>query len=381
MSELQKPLRIGILLRNRHDGPGGLEKVLEIVAKAIQKQNVELYFYGLYRPNYEAFTQEFENVSYLKFPKVINNLQTRLPSSLFRVLQKGYVKFKGYKLFDQMAQDQIDALITLDLSKQFLSNYRFLKKFKEETQTPLLSWIHISLTGSAQSVAQQAKLKSHIFDGHLAISQGLADELKKDYNAQNIALIYNPIDKAPTIPRNPKRFIYIGRITKIKRVDSLLTHLQNLKGDWHLDIYGSTGNENEDLQFINQIKKLNISEKVTFHGWQPNAWQLISEAGLLLLNSTREGFGLVIVEAMMRGIPVISTNCPVGPSELIEHDVNGWLYEIEEEDAMVNLLQNILDGNIALPPQEAIQATVQRFETENYIQNLIHSIAHLINNR
>ena len=53
-----KKLKIGILLRNRHDGPGGLEKVLEVLSSGIQKKPVELYFYGLLQPKYKDFTKK-----------------------------------------------------------------------------------------------------------------------------------------------------------------------------------------------------------------------------------------------------------------------------------------------------------------------------------
>lgn len=373
MSHL-KHLKIGILLRNRHDGPGGLEKVLEIVARAMPEKNVELFFYGLYEPRYDAFTTGFQNLKFLQYPKSITCLKSVLPRTLFRALQKAYVCFNGDKLFDEMAKDQLDALITMDLSKQFLINYPFLKRFKEESGIPLLSWVHVSLTGSRKSTAQKVKEKIKLFDGHLAISQGLADELSDEYHVDHIELIYNPVDAAEIVPRNIKKLIYIGRITKIKRVDSLIKELAQLQGDWHLDIYGSTGSESGDAQFKGLISSLNLEDQITFHGWQKDAWAMVKEAGVLLLNSTREGFGLVIVEAMQRGIPVIAADCPVGPAELIHNGVNGWLYPVDEEFRSREYLQKILKGELELPSPESVQKSVTQFETGNYLNHFIGTI-------
>ncbi|OYQ80607.1 hypothetical protein B9T19_05030 [Ignatzschineria sp. F8392] len=374
MDKVNQPLRIGILLRNRHDGPGGLEKVLEIVARAMPAKNVELFFYGLYEPRYDAFTKNFKHLKYLSYPKSIMALKGILPRTLFRALQKTYVRFNGDKLFDEMAKDQLDALITMDLSKQFLTNYPFLKRFKEKTGIPLFSWIHLSLTGSSEATAIEVAKKIDLFDAHLAISHGIADELRDDYKVKNVTVVYNPVDAAELVERDKNRFVYIGRISDIKRVDSLLENLVSLKGDWHLDIFGSTGNPEGDEKFKAHITALNLEQKVTFHGWQKDAWDQVQSAGVTLLNSIREGLPLIIIESMMRGIPVLATDCPTGPADLITVGKNGWLYPMDEEFQSREYLQKILDGELELPSPEAIQASVQGYETSNYLNNFIGCI-------
>lgn len=371
---LDRRLKIGILLRNRHDGPGGLEKVLEIVARAMPKKNVELFFYSLYPIKYDAFTKGFQNLRYLPYPSVIERFANRLPPVLARVLRKAYVKFQGYQLFEMMQSDQIDVFITMDLSKQFLGNYRFLKRFKAQTNIPLFSWIHLSLTGSSRATAKAVAEKIDLFDGHLAISRGIADELEQQYGAKNVSVVYNPVDAAPLVPRQNNRFIYIGRISEIKRVDSLLENLVDLQGEWYLDIFGSTGNEAGDKQFRAHISALDLDEKVTFHGWQKNAWDQVQSAGITLLNSTREGLPLIIIESMMRGIPVLATDCPTGPADLITVGQNGWLYPMNEEFRSREYLQKILDGELALPSSEEIQESIQDYETNNYLNNFLAEV-------
>ena len=375
MPEEKKKLKIGILLRNRHDGPGGLEKVLEVLAKGIAKRDdAELFFYSLYPPRYTDFTKDFQNLEVLDPSKVIKRIASFLPAKLRRPLRKYYVKQHGYQLFDKMIADQIDVLITMDLSKQFLSNYPFLKRFKEKSGIPVLSWVHSSLSSSSDEVIKNVKDKVNLIDGHLCISNGIAEEMKRYFDAENIKVIYNPVDDAPLIARDKNRFLYIGRIDANKRVESLLRNLQSLKGDWVLEIYGSTGNEKSDAVFQEVIQKLSLSEKVVFHDWKQDAWAKVAQAGVLLLNSKKEGFGLVIVEAMQRGIPVISSDCPVGPSELIQNDINGWLYDVNDEAKCRILLQEILAGTRTLPEPVAVKQSVSKFETETYLDNFLQSI-------
>lgn len=366
---LDRHLKIGILLRNRHDGPGGLEKVLEIVARAMPKKNVELFFYSLYPIKYDAFTKGFQNLRYLPYPSVIERFANRLPPVLARVLRKAYVKFQGYQLFEMMQQDQIDALITMDLSKQFLGHYRFLKRFKAESHIPLFSWIHLSLTGSSRATAKAVAEKIDLFDGHLAISRGIADELEQQYGAKNVSVVYNPVDAAPLITRDKSKFIYIGRIDENKRVHSLLTHLLLLKGQWHLDIYGSTGNREGNKRFQSYINSLGLSTKVTFHGWKKDVWAEIDDVGILILNSKKEAFGLVILEAMQRGIPVLAADS-LGPKSLVNQN-NGWLYPVDREIEGIQILQEILDQKIELPSQSLVRISVQQYSIDTYFSNFI----------
>lgn len=373
-----KKLKIGILLRNRHDGPGGLEKVLSIVADEFKKQGVSLYFYGLYKPSYQNFTNNFENIYYLATPLALQKIIKFFPKKAQRAIHKLFVRCKGYTLFKKMGEDQIDALITLDLSKQFLKNYSFLKTFKNKYKIPLVSWVHSSLSNTSPKLQAKIQNKIEIFDMHLAISQGIANEIATLYNQHNTHVIYNPIEDAPLLPRKNNTFIYIGRIDANKRVHSLLKVLQNLQGDWHLDIYGSTGSENSDDAFREYINSLNLTQKVTFHGWVNNPWEHIEEAGVLLLNSKQEGFPLVIAEAMMRGIPVLSTDCPTGPSELIKNTINGWLYPIDQESLIIDILNNALSQHNFSSTPIAIKNSVAHLKKCNVTSNIINLITKLI---
>ena len=374
MTTSQAPLKIGILLRNRHDGPGGLEKVLEIVAKAMPQKNVELRFYGLYAPNYDLFTKDFKNVTYLALPKTLQRLKKILSPKIFRVLNKAYVKLNGHKLFDQMQADNLDALITMDLSKQFLGNYQFLKDYKEKSGVRLLSWVHSSLSGNSDQVKIAVKEKIGLFDGHLAISTGIERELRDNYNALNISIIYNPVVRAEIIKRDLRKFIYIGRIDANKRIDSLLIQLQKLIGDWTLDIFGSTGQKKADTELAHKIIDMGLGDKVFFHGWKADVWKEIKSAGIILLNSKKEGLPLVLVEAMMRGVSVVSSNCPTGPSDIIQHGQNGWLYSVDDESQIHKILQHILDGELQLLAPEKIRRSILAFEVDTYMNNFISKL-------
>lgn len=79
---------------------------------------------------------------------------------------------------------------------------------------------------------------------------------------------------------------------------------------------------------------------VDWRGWFDDPWKEIANNGIdyLVLSSKFEGFGMVLAEAISRGIPVISSNCPVGPADIIKPDINGFLYTPGDREELHNIL-------------------------------------------
>lgn len=141
--------------------------------------------------------------------------------------------------------------------------------------------------------------------------------------AESAVTIHNPIDveftnQLANIPiqlvRN-KYVIHVGKFKNEKRHDVLLRAFakSSYKGDLVLVGQGPLMQKNREL-----AKKLGIDNRVHFIGYQPNPFPFIKKADLLVLTSDFEGFGMVLVEAISLDVPVISTDCPSGPSEILE---------------------------------------------------------------
>ncbi|MGQ0517554.1 glycosyltransferase, partial [Bacillus sp. D-CC] len=86
------------------------------------------------------------------------------------------------------------------------------------------------------------------------------------------------------------------------------------------------------------IEKNKLYNHVILMGATQNIDVELSKASLYALSSRFEGFGMVIIEAMQCGVPVVSFDCPKGPSEIIDHDKDGFLVE----DGNVELLAKAL---------------------------------------
>jgi len=232
------------------------------------------------------------------------------------------------------------------------------------------SWIHFSLT-SIKSIYRKI-IKTADF--HLAISEGIKNEFG-EFNlsrSSKVHLIYNPIQTNNNFIERPtghSHFIYVGRLIYDgqKRVNDLLESLSKVEGDWKLTVIGDG---KDKLKLVDMARELKINHKISWLGWQESPWDNINEASALLLTSEYEGFPMVLLEAMSRGIPCISSDCPVGPSNIIQHDYNGWLYPIGELSKLSNILNQVVVDHNSLPSQLKVQKSIERFDTKLFIENL-----------
>jgi len=199
-------------------------------------------------------------------------------------------------------------------------------------------------------------------DKVICVSQGVAESVQHQYKTpiEEIRVIYNPVDlkhistlaqegvEHPWFaPKTTPIIISVGRLNVQKGYPYLLKAFAHVaaKLPCRLVILGK-GKEEQALKAL--AKQLSIEGKVAFLGFQENPFKYMAHSDLFVLASLREAFGMVITEAMACGIPVISTNCPSGPAEIITDGVNGLLVPIANELALASaMLQVLTDRQLA----------------------------------
>lgn len=158
-------------------------------------------------------------------------------------------------------------------------------------------------------------------------------------------VIYNPIDDSFRMQNNQrgKTILSVGRLSYEKGHDLLIRAFSLLpqNSSWTLDIVGD-GPEMNNLK--NLASFLNVADNIVFHGKSKEVYSYLNTCGIFVLPSRTEGFPNVLCEAMISGCPVVSFDCPNGPSELIQHQVNGILVE-EQNVAKLSLAISQLIAN------------------------------------
>jgi len=134
-----------------------------------------------------------------------------------------------------------------------------------------------------------------------------------------------PLYDGPASSLGSKLVLAAGRLERSKGFDLLVAawgDVARRHPDWKLHIYGE-GDLRSDLQA--QIDDLGLRGTVVLKGFSDDLQRRMAEASLFVLSSRAEGYGMVLAEAMACGVPVVSTDCPSGPREIVTDRVDGLL--------------------------------------------------------
>lgn len=180
-----------------------------------------------------------------------------------------------------------------------------------------------------------------------------------------------------------KSIVAVGRVDENKNHELLLRAFCRIAGDfpeYRLIIYGE-GRRWEEMKQLSG--HLGLGEKVLWPGNVDNVAELIYKSRVFVLSSNTEGMPNTLIEAMLLGLTVISTDCPCGgPAELISHGVNGLLTPVGDVDKMEAALRAVLEdlqwadkmGREAAKLQELYKSETVYKSWENYLEKVMSRV-------
>ena len=190
----------------------------------------------------------------------------------------------------------------------------------------------------------------------------------------NVIVIPDPL--AFTIdevsPLANKRVMAVGRYVYQKGFDLLLqawAKIENKHSDWELVVYGM-GDRDPYEQIIDDLRI--DRSRCHLYGSTPDIKKEYLNSSLFVFSSRFEGFGMVLIEAMACGLPVVSFDCPCGPKDIVRHDEDGLLVPSGNADSLADALHRLMsDDDLRKDMASKAIINVRRFQLDEIAQRWI----------
>lgn len=155
-----------------------------------------------------------------------------------------------------------------------------------------------------------------------------------------------PLIEASTDAR-PVRFLVLGQLIPRKSVDTAIQAVRSLEGSWRLDIVGD-GPLRASLE---RSVPESLRDRIRFHGFVDYGRipEVLESSDVLVFPTLWDGFGMVLVEALAAGRPVISSDRAMAGLEYIRDGVNGWCYPAGNAQALAECMRTLVRDVSRLP--------------------------------
>lgn len=320
-----------ILFFNSSLRSGGAERVLSTLANSFSEKKDYKVIVATYNNNEKDFYKLNENVKRIKFGTSIGK---NIFSKIIKRVQKLYRIRKIIKeekpdfVLPLIVYTNIEVIIAcLGLKTKILvaehSNYWAIK-------SKLLRILRIVTYRLASKTIVLTKKDKEIYDKYLNNVEVIGNPILLNNKISNENFIRN------------KTLLCVGTLYHIKQFNHAIeafSMIHEKYPNWKLLIAGS-GIELENLR--NLAKKLNLENKIEFLGNVSNIENLYSTSSIFVLCSKHEGLPMVIGEAMLSRIPVVSYDCPTGPREFIENEISGLLVEHNNKKELASKIEDLI---------------------------------------
>lgn len=375
---------------------GGIERVLIEVLKNLDKSKYRIFLFiekdfGKSNVFYNEVPKDIE-VFFLKSEALIKkseNYRSKKKNLYYKLLYNIQMKKErkvGYENFFRFLKEieekygEIETFIDFDCGKN-----KIIKKVNIKNK---LAWIHISMKKLLKDKVKifrfGQKLKG--YDKVVTICDEMSEELKEiyPYLENKIVRCYNPFDFNRIIKLSEdytelndmekeliKKDKYVVAISRLAlEQKDYKTLIQGYKlyfkngGKYKLYIVGD-GSDKEKISRI--IKENGLEKQIILLGQKKNPYVWMKNSKFFVHSSFYEGLPTVLIEAMICGKVVLSSDCPVGPTEILSKDNCGVLFKTGDKKDLAEKLLKLTNEDLSLY-QEKIKSRIEEFKMENVIK-------------
>lgn len=364
---------------------GGVQRVTAVIAKELAKDydvtivtfdkpeqnDTSLYNLKEADINYRFFQYPQTSAWKTKCCKAYSYLfrkylpQTRYTSKLYN--HSSFPSGKRNALANELQHGHYDAIIGVHAPLAV----RLASCRKQLGGSKLIGWIHNSYEAlfGEKSLYIGPELKKH-YEYQLETLDATVVLCQYDAHQYHFPtkVIYNPLTLTPgeKSKGTSKKFLAVGRFSHLHKGFDLLIEAFHIfaesNKEWTLDIVGEGV---EEPLYRNLIQKYKLEERITIHPFTNHIQQYYSDAQVYVLSSRWEGFGLVLVEAMAHGLPVISSDLPTS-HELIGDF--GMYFKKEDISQLANKLNEATYIDWTKKSNQAIEIA-NRYNIETIIKD------------
>lgn len=329
MKNKDKKNKIKIALISYSLSSGGLERVTANASFMYKEMGYEVHIHVLESDIQYPFAGTL-------FAYDIKNKSILEKIRKYALLKKN-LKNNNYNLI-------IDHRYRLSPISEFFWQYYIYSKQK------VVNYIHSSVLLHYFSSLNK-KLVNLIFRKRLFLSdsKGIENITKKKFPFLKVKTIYNTVKIIEEVEQKIDiEFPYIVTISRmdkanVKQIDVLLECFAKSElpqNNFKLIIIGS-GERQSEMEKL--AKQLEVANQVVFTGFLENPYHYLKNAFFTTLTSKYEGLGIVLIESLMLGTPVVSYNCETGPNEIIINEENGLLVDNQNKIAFIEAMNRMIN--------------------------------------
>ncbi|MBU0731983.1 glycosyltransferase [Patescibacteria group bacterium] len=331
-----------VLIITPYLGRAGMERSLGLLLDKLDYEKFEvsfLYFKKLYKKDESSYLEDILNKKKIKF--FYKPFKRGL--SLIKMSKKIKEVIVEVKPDVVLAREWFQAIASVRAKQKSEHKPKVIGDLRNNMEREFLAHVKIP------PLQKTYKKLLHQVDQLVCISEGVADNMHEKFkiSKNKLVVIHNGFDfdllkGTGEQKRKSNVILAVGRLAPQKDYPTLLKAFRLVRDKTDAELW-IIGDGDLEKKLKKQADMLGISEHIKWLGYQKNPFKYMKQATVFALSSAWEGFGNVITEAMACQCPVVSTDCPYGPSEIISHNKDGYLVTVGDFEKLADHIIKLLD--------------------------------------
>lgn len=238
----------------------------------------------------------------------------------------------------------------------------------------LVTLEHVSFVSRPIKVQILSKFFYKWVDQVVTLTQKDKEQFDKFHSKVIVIPNFSPFSIVPKSTFSSKQIVTIGRLTDQKNYLHLLKawkKIYQMIPEWRLNIYG----EGEHKKMLQDYIERNSLQHVILKGSTSNVQEVYKQSDFFVMSSKYEGLPMVLVEAQSFGLPIVSYDCPFGPSDVIQDHKNGLLVENQNIEALADaILQLASSSNMLAEFSQNSLVNAKKYQPEQILKVWIEKV-------